>query len=198
VTGLIVPIGAWTLGVACAQARRWQERGHPNLTVAVNLSARQFSQPDLAEQVRRALQQSGLPPRSLDLEITESNAMQNAEGTILTLRELKTLGVRVSIDDFGIGYSSLSYLKRLPIDTLKIDQSFVRDITTDPDDAAIATAVIALAHTLKLKVVGEGVETEEQLAFLAAQHCDRVQGFLFSPPLSAADCTQFLARNRPL
>jgi diguanylate cyclase (GGDEF)-like protein/PAS domain S-box-containing protein len=197
-TGLIVGIGNWSLRVACQQAREWQKSGHPNLTMAVNLSVRQFNQPDLAAQVRRALMETELPARSLDLEITESNAMQNAEGTIQTLRELKTLGVRVSIDDFGIGYSSLSYLKRLPIDTLKIDQSFVRDITTDPDDAAIATAVIALAHTLKLKVVGEGVETEEQLAFLAAQHCDRVQGFLFSPPLSAADCTQFLARNRPL
>jgi diguanylate cyclase (GGDEF)-like protein/PAS domain S-box-containing protein len=197
-TGLIVPIGNWTLRTACTQARHWQQAGHPNLTVAVNLSVRQFNQPDLAAQVRRALLESGLPPRSLDLEITESNAMQNAEGTIQTLRELKTLGVRVSIDDFGIGYSSLSYLKRLPIDTLKIDQSFVRDITTDPDDAAIATAVIALAHTLKLKVVGEGVETEEQLAFLSARHCDRVQGFLYSPPLAPEDCTQFLARSRAL
>jgi EAL domain-containing protein (putative c-di-GMP-specific phosphodiesterase class I) len=121
--------------------------------------------------------------------------MSNAEATIHTLRELKALGVRISIDDFGIGYSSLSYLKRLPIDTLKIDQSFVRDITSDPDDAAIATAVIALAHTLKLRVVAEGVETQEQLAFLAARHCDRMQGYLFSRPLQAQECEEFLART---
>jgi diguanylate cyclase len=197
VTGLILPMGFWILRAACAQAKAWHDCGHPHLSVAVNLSARQFSQPDLAKQVRQALDETGLPPRYLDLEITESNAMQNAEATITTLRELKTLGVRVSIDDFGIGYSSLNYLKRLPIDTLKIDQSFVRDITTDPDDAAIATAVIALAHTLKLKVVGEGVETEEQLAFLAGRHCDRMQGYLFSRPLPPEECTDFLARNRP-
>jgi diguanylate cyclase (GGDEF)-like protein/PAS domain S-box-containing protein len=198
VTGLILPMGFWILRTACAQARAWHDLGHPNLTVAVNLSARQFSQPDLGGQVKQALEETGLPARYLDLEITETNAMQNAEATIHTLRELKALGVRVSIDDFGIGYSSLNYLKRLPIDTLKIDQSFVRDITTDPDDAAIATAVIALAHTLKLKVVGEGVETEEQLAFLAARHCDRMQGYLFSKPLPPAECEAFLARNRPL
>jgi EAL domain-containing protein (putative c-di-GMP-specific phosphodiesterase class I) len=147
-------------------------------------------------QVKRALDDTGLPPSALDLEITETHAMQNAEATIMTLRELKRLGVRISIDDFGIGYSSLSYLKRLPIDTLKIDQSFVRDITTDPDDAAIATAVIALAHTLKLQVVAEGVETQEQLEFLSARHCDRMQGYLFSRPLPADECAEFLSRAR--
>jgi diguanylate cyclase (GGDEF)-like protein/PAS domain S-box-containing protein len=196
ITSLIVPMGPWTLRTACARARAWQEQGHPTLTVAVNLSARQFQQPDLVTQVKRALDDTGLPPSSLDLEITETHAMQNAETTIMTLRELKRLGVRISIDDFGIGYSSLSYLKRLPIDTLKIDQSFVRDITTDPDDAAIATAVIALAHTLKLQVVAEGVETQEQLEFLAARHCDRMQGYLFSRPLSADECGEFLSRAR--
>ena len=196
ITNLIVPMGPWTLRTACAQARAWQEDGHPALTVAVNLSARQFQQPDLVAQVRRALDETGLPPSSLDLEVTETHAMQNAEATILTLRELKRIGVRISIDDFGIGYSSLSYLKRLPIDTLKIDQSFVRDITTDPDDAAIATAVIALAHTLKLQVVAEGVETQEQLEFLAARQCDRMQGYLFSRPLPADECGEFLSRAR--
>jgi diguanylate cyclase (GGDEF)-like protein/PAS domain S-box-containing protein len=195
VTGLILPIGPWVLRTACARARTWQDLGHPHLTIAVNLSARQFQQPDLVAQVKRALEETGLPPRCLDLEITETNAMQNAEATIHTLRELKTLGVRISIDDFGIGYSSLNYLKRLPIDTLKIDQSFVRDITTDPDDAAIATAVIALAHTLKLRVVAEGVETQEQLAFLAARHCDRMQGYLFSRPLQSQECGEFLGRT---
>lgn len=196
VTGLAVPMSSWILRTACAQAREWQATAHPNLSVSVNLSARQFQEPNLVETVKSALVETGLPPRCLDLEITETNAMQNAEATISTLRELKALGVRVSIDDFGIGYSSLSYLKRLPIDTLKIDQSFVRDITTDPDDAAIATAVIALAHTLKLRVVAEGVETEEQLAFLTARSCDRMQGYLFSHPLPPEECTVFLARSR--
>jgi len=195
ITGLILPIGPWVLRTACARARTWQDLGHPHLSIAVNLSARQFQQPDLVAQVKRALEETGLAPRCLDLEITETNAMSNAEATIHTLRELKALGVRISIDDFGIGYSSLSYLKRLPIDTLKIDQSFVRDITSDPDDAAIATAVIALAHTLKLRVVAEGVETQEQLAFLAARHCDRMQGYLFSRPLQEKECGEFLART---
>jgi diguanylate cyclase (GGDEF)-like protein/PAS domain S-box-containing protein len=198
ITSLILPIGVWTLRTACAQVKKWQEEGHPHLSVAVNLSARQFSQPEVVEHVKRALRETGLSARSLDLEITESHAMANAEATIHTLRELKALGVRISIDDFGIGYSSLSYLKRLPIDTLKIDQSFVRDITSDPDDAAIATAIIALAHTLKLRVVAEGVETQQQLEFLSTRQCDRMQGFLFSRPLAAADCGEFLARARRL
>jgi diguanylate cyclase (GGDEF)-like protein/PAS domain S-box-containing protein len=198
ITSLILPIGVWTLRTACAQVKKWQEAGHPHLSVAVNLSARQFQQPEIVEHVKRALRETGLPARSLDLEITESHAMANAEATIHTLRELKALGVRISIDDFGIGYSSLSYLKRLPIDTLKIDQSFVRDITSDPDDAAIATAIIALAHTLKLRVVAEGVETQQQLEFLSTRQCDRMQGFLFSRPLAAADCGEFLARARRL
>ncbi len=198
ITSLILPIGVWTLRTACAQIKKWQEEGHPHLSVAVNLSARQFSQPEVVEHVKRALRETGLSARSLDLEITESHAMANAEATIHTLRELKALGVRISIDDFGIGYSSLSYLKRLPIDTLKIDQSFVRDITSDPDDAAIATAIIALAHTLKLRVVAEGVETQQQLEFLSTRQCDRMQGFLFSRPLAAADCGEFLARARRL
>jgi diguanylate cyclase (GGDEF)-like protein/PAS domain S-box-containing protein len=196
ITGLIVPMGPWILKTACAQAKKWQDAGHPQLCLSVNLSARQFQQPDLVELVTRVLDETGLPPRSLELEITESNAMQNAETTTQTLRALKALGVRLSIDDFGIGYSSLSYLKRLPIDTLKIDQSFVRDMTTDADDAAIVTAVIAMAQTLKLAVVAEGVEVEEQLAFLAARRCDRMQGFLFSRPLPAEDCEKLLVRQR--
>jgi diguanylate cyclase (GGDEF)-like protein/PAS domain S-box-containing protein len=196
ITGLILPIGPWVLRTACAQARTWQAVGHPNLCVSVNISARQFAQGDLAAQVTRVLEETGLQPRYLDLEITESNAMQNADSTVEALRELKALGVRISIDDFGIGYSSLSYLKRLPIDTLKVDQSFVRDITTDPDDATIVTALIAMAHTLKLTVVAEGVESEEQLAFLAARRCDRMQGYLFSHPLPSHECGELLARHR--
>lgn len=195
-TGLIVPVGSWVLRTACAQVVDWHRLGHDGLALAVNLSARQFLQPDLVAHVKGALDESGLAPQLLELEITETSAMQNAESTVATLRELKALGVRVAIDDFGIGHSSLGYLKRLPIDSLKIDQSFVRDITTDPDDAAIATAVIALAHTLKLTVVAEGVETTEQLAFLRDRRCDRMQGHLLSPPLPAESCLRFLDRQQ--
>jgi diguanylate cyclase (GGDEF)-like protein len=196
-TGLILPMGPWTLRTACRQAQAWRRQLSSDLTVAVNLSARQFQQPDLAGQVAAALEEAGLQPRLLELEITESNAMHHAESTIRTLRELKSLGVRLSIDDFGTGYSSLSYLKRFPIDTLKIDQSFIRDISTDPDDAAIATAVIAMARTLELDVVAEGVETEEQLQFLADHGCDRIQGYVFSPAVSAERCGEVLARHQP-
>jgi EAL domain-containing protein (putative c-di-GMP-specific phosphodiesterase class I) len=193
-TGLIVPVGGWVMRTACAQVVEWHRLGHEGLALSVNLSARQFLSPDLVAQVRGALQESALPPHLLELEITETSAMQSAESTVTTLRELKALGVRVAIDDFGVGHSSLGYLKRLPIDSLKIDRSFVRDITTDPDDAAIATAVIALAHTLKLAVVAEGVETTEQLAFLRDRRCDRMQGCLLSPPLPAEPCLRFLDR----
>jgi diguanylate cyclase (GGDEF)-like protein/PAS domain S-box-containing protein len=195
-TGLILPIGPWVLRTACAQVRRWQESGSHGLGLAVNISTRQFQQADLVAEVRRALQDSGLPPHSLDLEVTESHAMQDAESATETLRALKALGVRLSIDDFGVGHSSLGYLKRLPIDTLKIDRSFVRDIDSDPDDAAIVTAVLALARTLKLQVVAEGVENEEQLAFLRGLGCDRMQGNLFSPALPAEECASLLARHR--
>ncbi len=196
-TGLLLSIGPWVLRTACEQAKTWQTLGHAQLSVAVNISARQLQHAELLGQVSEALAASGLEPRFLELEITESSAMQNPESTIQTLNAVKALGVRISIDDFGTGYSSLSHLKRLPIDTLKIDRSFVGDITTDPDDAAIATAVITLAHALKLTVVAEGVETEEQLAFLAARDCDRMQGYLFSPAAAAEECTAFLASKRP-
>jgi EAL domain-containing protein (putative c-di-GMP-specific phosphodiesterase class I) len=192
VTGLILAMGPWVLRTACAQARVWQEV-HPGLRVAVNLSARQFQEPGLVGHVTDALADTGLDPRLLQLEITESSAMQNAQAAIQTLRELKALGVGLSIDDFGTGYSSLSYLRRFPIDTLKIDQSFIRDIGADPDDAAIASAIIALARTLKLSVVAEGVETAEQLAFVARHGCDQTQGYLFSRPLSAQRCADLLA-----
>jgi diguanylate cyclase (GGDEF)-like protein len=194
-TGLILPIGPWVLRTACAQAQAWHAQDLRDLRVAVNLSARQFQQPDLAEHVRRALRETGLPAHCLELEITETNAMQNTEATVRTFAELKALGVRISIDDFGIGYSSLGTLKRLPIDTLKIDRSFIRDITTDPDDAAIVTAVIAMAHTLKLNVVAEGVDTEEQLTFLRGYGCDLMQGHLFGPAAPAEECGEGLARH---
>jgi diguanylate cyclase (GGDEF)-like protein/PAS domain S-box-containing protein len=191
-TGLIIPIGPWVWRSACVQVKRWHSSGYRDLRLAVNLSARQFQQPDVAAQVTRALEETDFPPTHLDLEITESYAMQNPEAAIQTLRELKAVGVGLSIDDFGVGYSSLSYLKRLPIDTLKIDRSFVRDITTDPDDAAIVTAVIAMARTLELRVVAEGVETEPQRAFLAAQGCDRAQGFLWSRAVPPDECEKLL------
>jgi predicted signal transduction protein with EAL and GGDEF domain len=196
-TGLLLSIGPWVLRTACEQTKAWQKLGHAQLSVAVNISTRQLQHAELVGQVSEALAASGLEPRFLELEITESSAMQNPESTIQTLNAVKALGVRISIDDFGTGYSSLSHLKRLPIDTLKIDRSFVGDITTDPDDAAIATAVITLAHALKLTVVAEGVETEEQLAFLAARDCDRMQGYLFHPAAAAEECTAFLASKRP-
>ncbi|HET7294576.1 MAG TPA: EAL domain-containing protein [Vicinamibacteria bacterium] len=195
-TGLILPVGSWLLNSACSQVRRWHETLRPDLRLAVNLSARQFQQPDVAGLVQRALRAAEFPAECLDLEITESWAMQNADAAILTMRELKSLGVSLSIDDFGIGYSSLSYLKRFPIDKLKIDRSFVHDIPGDPDDAAIVAAVLALARSLKLKVVAEGVETEEQREFLAVRGCDQAQGYLFGPPLPAEDCERLLRSPR--
>jgi len=197
-SGLIVPIGDWILRTACKQTKLWQKKIDPNLTVAVNLSARQFQQPNLTEIISEALEETGLAAKSLELEITESNAMANADNTIYTLRELKAVGVRIAMDDFGTGYSSLNYLKRFPIDTLKLDQSFVRDITTDPSDAAIAVAVIAMAHSLNLKVIGEGVEKEEQFAFLQKQKCDHVQGYLFSKPLPVEELENFLASRKAM
>src|SRR5712692_1588626 len=195
-SGLIIPIGDWVLRTACKQAKLWQKKIDSELTVAVNLSARQFQQPNLTEEIAEALEETGLEPKYLELEITESNAMQNADNTIYTLRELKALGVRIAMDDFGTGYSSLNYLKKFPIDTLKLDQSFVRDITTDPSDAAIATAVIAMAHSLDLKVIGEGVEKEEQFAWLLKQNCDYIQGYLFSPPQSVENLEAYLIERK--
>jgi diguanylate cyclase (GGDEF)-like protein len=197
-SGLIIPMGDWVLRTACRQTVAWNKRLGMELTVAVNLSARQFLQPDLTSQVRKALQETGLAPELLELEITESNAMQNAENTIRTLRELKAEGVRISMDDFGTGYSSLNYLKRFPIDTLKLDQSFVRDIATDATDAAIASAVIAMAHSLDLRVIAEGVETAEQLAFLRERGCDTIQGFYFSAPFAAEELEPFVNRTASL
>jgi diguanylate cyclase (GGDEF)-like protein/PAS domain S-box-containing protein len=196
-TGLLASMGSWVLKTACAEARRWQNSGGPRTGVAVNISARQLHHPDLVRQVVDALDAVGLEASLLELEITESSAMLNPAATIQTLNALKGLGVRISIDDFGMGYSSLSQLQRLPIDTLKIDRSFVRDITTDPGDAAIATAVVTLAHSLRLKVVAEGVETHEQLSFLAERHCDRIQGFLLSLPITPEQCLPLLAGHRP-
>ncbi len=186
-TGVMVPIGTWVLRTACAQAKAWHDAGFKNLTLAVNLSLTQLQAGDLVERVRQILQETGLPGRMLELEITESSAMQSPESSIRTLYDLKKLGIRISLDDFGTGHSSLSYLKRFPIDTLKIDQSFVRDINADPDTAAIVTAIIAMAHSLRLKVIAEGVELSEQAHFLRRYGCDQMQGYLIKPPVAARE-----------
>ncbi|MDB5765124.1 MAG: hypothetical protein JWQ21_4119 [Herminiimonas sp.] len=191
-TGLIMQIGEWVLREACLQAKRWQDQGLGEYNIAVNLSTRQFGNGDLIQMVSSALQDAGLAAKYLELEITESLLMENPDSAVDTLRILRGKGVSLSIDDFGTGYSSLGYLKRFSLDKLKIDRSFVRDITRDPDDAAIATAIIAMAHRLKLKVIAEGVETEGQLGYLRLHGCDEVQGYLFSRPLPADECTRML------
>ncbi len=186
-TGLIQPIGRWVLRTACAQLRAWVDAGLPPLTMAVNLSPKQFAQPDLVEQVCEALELTGLPPEHLELEITESAIMESGEKARTTLKALKNLGIMLSIDDFGTGYSSLAYLKQLPIDKLKIDKSFVDGIPHDRNDTAITTTIIAMAKNLNLRVLAEGVETEAQRLFLSEPGCDAYQGYLFSRPIPAAE-----------
>ncbi|HWQ95451.1 MAG TPA: bifunctional diguanylate cyclase/phosphodiesterase, partial [Gammaproteobacteria bacterium] len=190
--GLIEPIGEWVLHTACAQNKAWQKAGLPPLPVAVNLSARQFRQKDLLETILRILQDTGLDPRYLELEITESVIMSRSEEAISALQRLSSLGVQISIDDFGSGYSSLAYLKRFAVDRLKINQSFVRDVSADPDDMAIVTAIIAMARSLQLKVTAEGVETEGQLSLLGSLSCDDYQGYYFSHPIPADEMTKLL------
>lgn len=194
-TGLIMPIGEWVLNAACQQAKQWQDQGFKNANIAVNLSNRQFAQENVLETVTKALDSAGLDPSHLELEITESCVMVNPEEAIVVLRQLNDMGVRISIDDFGTGYSSLSYLKRFPLDTLKIDRSFVNDITDDPDSAVIVEAILAMAHSLRLNVVAEGVETREQMAFLEAHDCDMIQGYLLSKPLPAKDAAERFLKN---
>ena len=195
-TGLILPIGEWVLKQALGQIRAWSELGLPGTRVSVNISPRQFRQCDLAAVVAAALSQTGLTGEHLEIEITEGVLMEDTEASVATLERLKTLGVGIAIDDFGTGYSSLHYLKRFPIDTLKIDHSFVSDIPRDHDDATITQAIIGLARNLRLNVIAEGVETKEQLAFLRANHCDQGQGYLFSAPLDTAQMTGYLQRER--
>ncbi len=191
-TQLIIPIGEWVLRNACRQAKAWEEAGLPPMRMAVNLSMQQFRQPDFVAVVRSALDESGLDPTHLELEITEGFLAHNIEKTAQMLHELKDLGVNLSIDDFGTGFSSLNYLRKFPLKKLKIDQSFVRDITTNTDDANIAEAIIALGKSLQLEVVAEGVEEEGQLYFLRTHGCDQVQGFLVSHPLPAEELTPLL------
>lgn len=195
-TGLIIPLGEWVLRTACEESLCWQRTGQHPLSVSVNLSARQFVQADLLSTIERVLGETGMNPHLLELELTESLIMPNAEDTIETLNALKKMGMQISVDDFGTGYSSLSYLKRFPIDTLKIDQSFVRDMDHDADDCALVSAIIAMAHNLKLEVVAEGVEKVEQLKFLQDYNCDCVQGFLFGKPMLANEFRLLL--NNPI
>jgi diguanylate cyclase (GGDEF)-like protein len=190
--GLIVPIGRWVLREACRQVQAWLDAGLRAVPVAVNISAVELRHKDFLEGVALTLKETGLAPSYLELELTENILMHDAESSASVLAALKAMGVQLAIDDFGTGYSSLSYLKRFPIDTLKIDQSFVRDLATHADDATIISAVIGMGRSLKQRVIAEGVETHEQLAFLQAQQCSVGQGFQFSHPLSAEDFTQLL------
>jgi diguanylate cyclase (GGDEF)-like protein len=195
-TGLIVPIGEWVLATACAQTKSWQDQDLPKLDVAVNLSARQFADPMLLPKLTQIIRASGLDPSSLELEITESLVMSHGESAVAVLQKLKSIGVRIAIDDFGTGYSSLAYLKRFPIDTIKVDRSFIRDIPADRGDKLITRAIIAMAHSLKLRVVAEGVETADQLRFLRSERCETVQGFFLHRPLPAAEVAGVLKHNR--
>jgi EAL domain-containing protein (putative c-di-GMP-specific phosphodiesterase class I) len=182
---------------ACAQNRAWQAQGLPPIVVSVNVSPRQFRQETLVQTVAAALQSSGLEPRYLELELTESMVMHDAPQLVTMLDELKQLGVKISVDDFGTGYSSLSYLKRFPVDRLKVDRSFVEHMTTAGDDATIVRAIITLGHNLGLKVVAEGVETQQQARALRAYQCDEAQGFLFARPVSARDIPRLITKSRP-
>ena len=198
--GMMVRVGEWVLRTACRQGEAWQRDGLPPLRIAVNLSARQFGKQDLISLVGEVLRETGLDSHCLELEITESLLMEDIESNSRLLNELKTSvgGLQVAIDDFGTGYSSLYYLKTFPIDVLKIDQSFIRNLTTDPDDATITTAIINLAHNIGLKVIAEGIETEGQLAYLREKVCDEGQGYYFSRPLPANEFTELLEREESL
>jgi len=195
-TGLIISIGEWVVREACRQMQEWLSAGLEPIRVAINLSPRQFNQQDLTDMILDTSMEYSIVPRNIELEITESLLMNDTETSIKILSKLKDWGMHVSIDDFGTGYCSLGYLKSFPIETLKIDRSFVKDITTDPDDAAICSAIIALGHKLRLNVTAEGIETVEQLEFLKQQGCDEAQGYYFSKPLAAADFTNYVVKSK--
>jgi diguanylate cyclase (GGDEF)-like protein len=197
-SGLIGPIGAWVLRTACAQNKAWQRAGLRPVHIAVNFSARLLMESTLVQSIGAALADTGLDPAFLEIEITESSVMADVEYSIEVLRSLKKLGVHMSIDDFGTGYSSLAYLKRFPIDVLKIDQSFVQDVESDPDSAAIVLSIISLAHSLRLQVIAEGVETRAQLAYLQRHNCDMIQGFYFCKPVPAAEFEAILRAEKCL
>ena len=194
-TGFITSLDEWVLHTACAQAKAWKESGYPDLSVTVNLSTRRFQKKDLIGRVLQILKEVGLDPRLLELEITENSVMQNIDLTMNNMSKLADRGIRFTIDDFGSGYTSLSHLRRLPIQKIKMDSSFVKDLATDQNDRAIVNAMIAMTHNLHLRVIAEGVETDEQLAFLRSSNCDEVQGFIFSKPLPAEEFDELAARN---
>jgi EAL domain-containing protein (putative c-di-GMP-specific phosphodiesterase class I) len=191
--GLIRPIGNWILREACRQARAWLDAGLPLASMAVNISAVQFRNENFLQGVFSTLEETGLDPKFLELELTESVLMKHAESTEVILKTLRARGVQLAVDDFGTGYSSLSYLRRFAIDALKIDQSFVRQITTTPSETTIVTAVISMGRSLNLRVVAEGLETTEELAFLQAHQCDQAQGYYFSRPVAAPQFADLLA-----
>jgi len=197
-TGLIIPLGEWVLRRACADCARWQKRFRLPLRVGVNLSALQMMQPNLVDAVRAACNESGLDPKTLDLEVTESISMKSVPNLLETLTALRNLGCGICIDDFGTGQSSLDYIKRFPADRIKIDQSFVRNIGVDPDDEAIVRATLTMAHNLGRRVVAEGVESEVHDAFLREHGCDELQGYLFCRPLSAVSFENLLAERARL
>ncbi|MDB5745601.1 MAG: signaling protein, partial [Massilia sp.] len=194
-SGLIVEIGDWVVREACRQAQAWVDAGLPPVTMSVNVSARQFEEARLVERVACALEESGLAAELLELEVTESLIMRDLQKSVAKMRELKSMGVSLSIDDFGTGYSSLSSLKTFPISRLKIDKSFVSELADNPDDQAIAMAVISLGHKLNLRVIAEGVETEQQRAFLRENECDEMQGYLFSRPVPADEIEAMFDRQ---
>ena len=195
--GLILPIGNWVLREACKQARAWADAGLRLGTIAVNISAMEFRDEHFLEGVFAILEETGLDPRLLELELTESVLMRRVESTESILEALRGRGIQVAVDDFGTGYSSLSYLRKFPIDALKIDQSFVRQITTTPDETSIVTAVISMGRSLGLRVVAEGVETQKELAFLQAHQCDEAQGYYFSRPVAAEQFAKLLETGIP-
>ena len=196
-SGLIVRIGEWVLRTACAQSRKWQDEGLANVSVAVNVSAVQFRQEDFCELIRRVLQETGLAPEYLELELTESLLLSSADVTLSVLQKLKAMGLKLAIDDFGTGYSSFSYLRQFRVSKLKIDGSFVRDVAANPDDAAITAAIISMAKSLNLKVIAEGVENEAQMSFLRAHQCDEIQGYYFSKPLAVEQVADKLRSDNP-
>ncbi|HEY9891968.1 MAG TPA: EAL domain-containing protein [Candidatus Sericytochromatia bacterium] len=197
-TGLIVPIGEWVLYTACKQVKVWQNSGFPSLQIAVNLSSRQFSQLDLRHRLVQIIINTGIEPKYIELELTESMLVQNTEVAIRRLNALKALGVKIAIDDFGTGYSSLSYLQQFPFDVLKIDRCFIRNITENTSNAAITEAIIAMAKNLNLKLIAEGVETEDELSFVCQHQCDGMQGYLFSRPVPVQEFHQLLLTNKRL
>jgi diguanylate cyclase (GGDEF)-like protein len=197
-SGLILELGAWVIEQSCKQVRAWLDDGLREFCIAINVSARQFRSGDLDKQLADAIERHGIDARHLEIELTESMLMQEPQRAIESMHKLKQLGVKISLDDFGTGYSSLGYLSRFPIDTLKIDQSFVRGVTTEPDDAEIASAIIGLAHRLKLRVVAEGAETLEQLVFMRSNECNELQGYYFSKPLAADDFAAMVQSGKML